>query len=289
MTRTYRLPNGDRLVDERWVAVTGFSLESDGRLALSDGSFIEPRCFVVTSVTGERKRFYGPPKTSALDDYFYLLDVYYVKGSSLRSAMVELGGPPSKWYVRLSQEQTVIEGLAFDPCATERRFADPALERVELDELVRSAVETLDRLAGSQDEQSAYEASEWVELLAKVATRSELALECLVRALDDDRAYDEGAGNPYGSYVQKVSDHAQSALYSSEVRARALPVLLSALDRLSAAGRVNAARVLGWYASSAQTALAALERLASDPDELVRKAAAIELKTHSALPSGPDQ
>ena len=161
--------------------------------------------------------------------------------------------------------------------AVESKFADPALPQAELDALVRSVLEVLEQLSSAKDEFSAYGAGAWIDILAKAAPRSQVAIERLVTALDDNRAFNLGS-SPYDSYPQTVADRAQSALYPTELRARALPLLVSSLDRLSAAGRVNATRVLGWYAFSEQSAIVALERLASDPDERVRQAAGIELE-----------
>jgi hypothetical protein len=277
VARVYGLPNGDRLIEERWEDVTGFSLDPGGVLHLSDGTFIEPRCFTLLDGKNERKRHFGPPSTSALDDYLYLLDVHYVKSGCLRSAMIEIGGPNQNFSLRLSMGKIVVDGVEFSLFLNERSFVDPRTSEVDLDDLVRSALEVVDELSGKQDEQSAFSTADWIKLLAKVANRSDAALRRLVMALQDDRAYDEGAGNPHASYVQKVSDHAIGAFYPTEIRQRALPVLLACVHRLDARGRANAARVLRFFASRDPSALAALEFLAADSDEGVCSAANREL------------
>jgi hypothetical protein len=275
--RSYRLPNGDRLLEERWESVTGFSLDPGGVLRLSDGTFVEPRCFTLFDAKNERKRHFGPPGTNALDDYLYLLDVYYVNGGCLRTAMIEIGGPSQSCSVRLSMEKIVLERVEFPLFLNAKSFDDRNASQADLADLVRSAIEVVDELSGKEDELSALTTAEWIKLLAKVANRSDAALRRLVMALQDDRAYDEGAGNPYASYVQKVSDHVIGAFYPNEIRPRALPFLLSGIHRLDACGRTNAARVLRFFGTRDTSALAALELLAADSDEGVRRAANLEL------------
>jgi len=110
-TRTYRVPNGDRLVEEAHAVSTSLALDAAGRFALSDGTWIEPRTFLLFDSTGKQKAFFGHPREDALDDYLYILDVHYVSDGALRCAMIELGMPHGVWHCVLSMPWVELSGL----------------------------------------------------------------------------------------------------------------------------------------------------------------------------------
>lgn len=109
--RTYRLPNGDRLVEVALAVSTNLTLDADGRFALSDGMWIEPRKFLLVDPTGKQKAFFGHPGEEAQGDYLYVLDVHYVKDGALRCAMIEIGGPRGVRHCVLSMPWVELGGL----------------------------------------------------------------------------------------------------------------------------------------------------------------------------------
>jgi len=86
-----RTLNGERLVERDVVRWSWWSLDAQGRIALADGTHIEPRTFDLLGPDGERRHQYGPPwNQTGLDDYFYLSGVYYVRDGALHNATVEV-------------------------------------------------------------------------------------------------------------------------------------------------------------------------------------------------------
>jgi hypothetical protein len=119
--RTYRLPNGDRLVEKDWAQATCFLPDPDGRFPINahaDGTFrsaplfIEPRTFELVAPSGETRAFYGHPSTSPLDDYLYIMRVYFVRDGKLVRATLEMGGRVLR--TRIADEQVRLEGLVLE-------------------------------------------------------------------------------------------------------------------------------------------------------------------------------
>lgn len=109
--RAYRLPNGDRLVEVARAASMSLALDDVGRFTFSDGTWIEPRTFLLFDAAGKQKAFFGHPREDALDDYLYILDVHYVCDGALRCGMIELGSPGGVWRCTLSTPWVELNGL----------------------------------------------------------------------------------------------------------------------------------------------------------------------------------
>lgn len=93
MNRRYRLENGDLLEETAWAVSSHLGIDAQGCFALTDGSWIEPRTFVLRSADGMVTRHYGQSSREyGLDDYLYILDVHYVRDGTLWKAMIEMGG-----------------------------------------------------------------------------------------------------------------------------------------------------------------------------------------------------
>jgi hypothetical protein len=113
LSQIYALANGDRLVETGYARSANLHLDkATGRFTLSDGTWIEPRTFVVVDPRGVVIASYGhPSREFALDDYLYILDVYFVRNSGLFRGTLEIGGPPGNYTARLSQERVEVDGI----------------------------------------------------------------------------------------------------------------------------------------------------------------------------------
>lgn len=93
MTERHTL-DGGLLVERDVVRWKWWSLDAQGRVALADHTFIEPRTFDLLGPNGERRNHYGAPwNETGLDDYFYLSGVHYVRDRALYNATVEVHMP----------------------------------------------------------------------------------------------------------------------------------------------------------------------------------------------------
>ena len=122
----YRLPNGERLVEKEWAEATGFRTDADGRFPINanrDGTrrsapvHVEPRTFELVAANGKVRSYYGHPSTSPLDDYLYVIEVYFVRDDKLVRAMIEMGGSGAL-RTRLADESVCLEGLVLEDAAT---------------------------------------------------------------------------------------------------------------------------------------------------------------------------
>lgn len=87
--------------------------DEHGRFALTDGSFIEPRLYTHLSATGEVIAYYAcTPNTYALDDYFYILDLFFVRGDTLYKSGIKMGGPPGVFRCSVMMASEQLTGLA---------------------------------------------------------------------------------------------------------------------------------------------------------------------------------
>jgi hypothetical protein len=109
---TYHLPDGSSLIETGRPSAMYLTYDEQGRFALTDGSFIEPRLYRHLGKTGEVIAYYDRhPHTYALDDYFYILDIYYVRGDTLYRGGIEMGGPPGVFRCTLMIAYTCLTGL----------------------------------------------------------------------------------------------------------------------------------------------------------------------------------
>jgi hypothetical protein len=114
VNRCYGLENGDLLEETGWVTSSHLSLNELGWLELLGDAWIEPRTFVLRSITGETTRQFGDPWTgSALDDYLYILGVYYVEDKTLWSATIEIGGA-FRYETRFAMPSLELTGLTLE-------------------------------------------------------------------------------------------------------------------------------------------------------------------------------
>ena len=285
---TYRLPTFEQLYEEEIASATGFTLDEGGRLPLTDGGFIEPRTFTRKSQSGVPLQHYGHPATSALADHLYVMGVHFVRDGRLVEATIEIGGPFGKRTTHLREELVHLEGVRLDLDAASRRADDPQLSRHEVDALARGAIHGIDHITS---EHRAMEAARWVDLLGKLAPRSDTATARLVAALADDGWFDTGS-SPYDSYPESVSEHAVQGLYGEARRAHALPHLLALLARIedlpetekpSAITRANIVKVVSWFGRDAAPATPILERLKTASDVTLRCAAETALDSIGGL------
>jgi hypothetical protein len=108
---TYYL-DGSSLVEIGRPRAMYLTYDEQGRFALTDGEFIEPRLYLHVGKTGEVIGNYArDPYTYALDDYFYILDVYYVRGDTLYVGGIEMGGPPGVFRCTLMTPYVRLRGL----------------------------------------------------------------------------------------------------------------------------------------------------------------------------------
>jgi hypothetical protein len=114
--RVYRMPSGDFLVATEPDRATAWSCDADGRWEISDGTWIEPRRFVMVNAEGEPLLTYAAHRSDGLDDYLYVQDLYWVSGKQLLSSMLEYGHPFGRYSSRLCSVKVIVEGLeAIDP------------------------------------------------------------------------------------------------------------------------------------------------------------------------------
>jgi hypothetical protein len=112
----YRMPSGDFLVATEPDRATAWSCDADGRWETSDGTWIEPRRFVIVNGAGELVLTYCAHRSDALDDYLYVQDLYWVSGKQLLSSMLEYGYPGGRYSSRLCSVKVIADGLeAIDP------------------------------------------------------------------------------------------------------------------------------------------------------------------------------
>ena len=112
--RAYRLRDGSRLVEIAYAVSTSLGLDDDGRFALADGTWIEPRTFRLLDPTGKQTSYFGDPHEDALDDYLYIMDVHHVADGALRCAMIELGSPGGVWRCALTMPWVELNGLELE-------------------------------------------------------------------------------------------------------------------------------------------------------------------------------
>lgn len=106
--RSYSLADGTVLVETGIASAQGLVLDDDGRFVLDDGP-IEPRTFEHRAASGEIIATFGDPKTYALDDYFYILDVHYVVDGTLMRGTIEIGGARGTHRTRITSSTRVLE------------------------------------------------------------------------------------------------------------------------------------------------------------------------------------
>jgi hypothetical protein len=107
--RRYALVDGSVLVETGLAVATGFALDENGRFAIDDAPPIEPRTFEHRDTTGTVIATYGQPRTYALDDYFYVLDVHWVADGALVRGTIEIGGARGAHRTRLSGSERVVD------------------------------------------------------------------------------------------------------------------------------------------------------------------------------------
>lgn len=90
------------------------TLDERGRFELSSGDAVEPRTFVHARADGELVSTYGQPHTYALDDYFYIIDLHYVRDGILYRGGIVIGGAGSHHRCEL---------MAATPCLVELTLA----------------------------------------------------------------------------------------------------------------------------------------------------------------------
>jgi hypothetical protein len=118
--RTYRLPNGERLVEEALPSAEAFRLDPDGSLTITSDRFghprptplvVEPRIYAHVGADGARIRTHGGRTTSySVDDYLYVWPLFFVRGDTLVRAMLEEGGMGAL-RTFLQQEEVLLRGL----------------------------------------------------------------------------------------------------------------------------------------------------------------------------------
>jgi hypothetical protein len=104
--RSYRLPDGTVLVEMGHASALHLALDEHGRFT-HDGGIIEPRTFEHRSASGTVLASYGQPKTYALDDYFYILELYFVADGAFVRGNLEIGGPSGVYRCTLTTERVL--------------------------------------------------------------------------------------------------------------------------------------------------------------------------------------
>jgi hypothetical protein len=105
--RRYSLVDGTVLVETGLASAMYLTLD-DGRFAIDDAEPIEPRTFEHRDATGDVLATFGQPHTYALDDYFYILDVYFVANGALVRGSLEIGGARGVHRTRLTNSERVL-------------------------------------------------------------------------------------------------------------------------------------------------------------------------------------
>src|SRR5262249_28946294 len=109
---------GHVLSEREWVRSNWWKLDAEGRLALNDGTTIEPRTFELVDPNGARSILgVANPSETGLDDYFYVTDVHHVRDDRLWSVLVEIRFVPPCG-VRTGMERMLLDGLEPSRCET---------------------------------------------------------------------------------------------------------------------------------------------------------------------------
>jgi esterase/lipase superfamily enzyme len=112
----YRLPDGTTLEVCGRPSALHLDLDRQGRCQLTDGGWLAPRVFQHKDATGKVIAMYGrSPTTSALDDYLYITDLYYVHDGALYRGGIEAGGAGRVYRVRQMHGDVVLTGLVAIP------------------------------------------------------------------------------------------------------------------------------------------------------------------------------
>lgn len=105
--RRYPLPDGTVLVETGLATALYLTLDSAGRFAIDDAEAIEPRTFEHRA-GDEILATFGQPRTYALDDYFYILDVHYIADHALVRGSLEIGGARGAHRTRITTSERVL-------------------------------------------------------------------------------------------------------------------------------------------------------------------------------------
>lgn len=90
--RAYRMASGERLVETSLAVARHLTLDDQGRFALGDGTFVEPRTFLLFDTSGTQRAFYGHPTETPHEDSLFIASVHFVRDGVLWNAVIEIVG-----------------------------------------------------------------------------------------------------------------------------------------------------------------------------------------------------